>query len=168
MDMATNASVLVEAAQPMGLLLTTGEFTAFASPDWLDPSTIDQYQPMHVKVLPGNTGSVRFANSAFWGPANQTADVQGTGLVGFNGCTFNYWDGGGTGMYALVARGNSSLLVQGCDFQMACATKCNHVQLQEGVSRAVVTGNMVQGEFKVDNKATSDPSRVQIALNVHN
>ena len=65
-------------------------------------------------------------------------------------------------MYALVARGNISLLVQGRDFQMACATKCNHVQLQE------VTGNMVQGQFKVDNKATSDPSRVQIALNVHN
>jgi hypothetical protein len=129
MDMATNASVLVEAAQPMGLLITNGEFTAFASPDWLDPSTIDQLQPMHVKVLPGNTGSVRFANSAFWGLANQTADVQGSGLVGFNGCIFNSWDGGGTGMYALVARGHSSLLVQGCGFQMACASKCNHVQL---------------------------------------
>jgi hypothetical protein len=74
MDMATNASVLVEATQPMGLLITNGEFTAFASPDWLDHSTIDQFQPMHVKVLPGNTGSVRFANIAFWGPANQTAD----------------------------------------------------------------------------------------------
>jgi len=32
----------------------------------------------------------------------------------------------------------------------------------------VVTGNMVQGQFKVDNKATSDTRRVQIALNVHN
>ena len=168
MDMATNASVLVEASQPMGLLITNGEFTAFASPQWLDPSTINQYQPMHVKVLSSNTGSVRFANSAFWGPANQTADIQGTGLVGFNGCTFNSWDGGGTGMFALVARGNSSLMVQGCDFQMACAKACNHVQLQEGVSRAVVTGNMVQGEFRVDNQATSDPARISIMMNVHN
>jgi hypothetical protein len=168
MDMATNASVFVEASQPMGLLITNGEFTAFASPQWLDPSTLHQYQPMHVKVLPSNTGSVRFSNSAFWGPANQTADVQGTGLVGFNGCTFNSWDGGGTGLFALVARGNSSLMVQGCDFQMSCPKACNHVQLQEGVARAVVTGNMVQGAFTVDNQATSDPNRVQIALNVHN
>ncbi len=71
-------------------------------------------------------------------------------------------------MYALVARGNSSLMVQGCDFQMICSKTCNHVQLQDGVSRAVVTGNMVQGPFKVDNKATIDPRRIQIEQNVHN
>ena len=94
--------------------------------------------------------------------------MQGTGLVGFNGCTFNSWDGGGSGLFALVARGNSSLMVQGCDFQMSCEKACRHVQLQDGVSRAVVTGNMVQGAFTVDNQATSDPSRVQIGMNVHN
>jgi hypothetical protein len=142
----------------MGLLITNGEFTAYASPQWLDPATIHQYQPMLVKVMPSNSGSVPFANSAFWCPANQTADVQGAGLVGFNGCTFNSWDGGGSGLFALVARGNSSLMLQGC----------RHVQLQDGVSRAVVTGNMVQGAFTVDNRATSDPSRVQMGMNVRN
>ena len=41
---------------------------------------------------PGNQGAVKFANSAFWGPASQIAVTGGTGTVSFTQCHFDSWD----------------------------------------------------------------------------
>jgi hypothetical protein len=76
MDLATNASVLVEQSQPMGLLITNGEFTAFCDADKsFCPS--EAVSPRQVVVKNTNVGAVKFVNSAFWGPADQIAQVDG-------------------------------------------------------------------------------------------
>ena len=93
MDAATNASVQVDqsqvrfslhlsrfgveaevtdrwAAQPYGILITNGEFTAFCdvAHGFCPPHTPDgsQFAPVHVRVLPGNQGAVKFITSSFW------------------------------------------------------------------------------------------------------
>jgi hypothetical protein len=69
-DLMTNASVMVEQAQPMGLLITNGEFTAFCD----TPAHIfcqgpgANRSPVHVRVGAGNVGAVKFTSSSFWGP----------------------------------------------------------------------------------------------------
>lgn len=93
-DMATNASVRVDAADPWGIEITNGEFTAFVSPDWIDPASAP-FDPTEVVVGAANIGAVRFVNSAFWGPANRIAALEGSGTVGFSDCTFQFDNGGG-------------------------------------------------------------------------
>ena len=96
MDAATNASVQVDqsqvrprlhlshglvwrlrslwcdrwVAQPYGILITNGEFTAFCdvAHGFCPPHTPDgsQFAPVHVRVLPGNQGAVKFITSSFW------------------------------------------------------------------------------------------------------
>ena len=41
MDLATNSSVQVDASQPMGLLITNGEFTAFRDPKGIGKQFVD-------------------------------------------------------------------------------------------------------------------------------
>lgn len=84
-DLCTNASVLVEDLQPMGLQITNGEFTAFIDRHWC---SVCSDEPTQVVVAKTNTGAVRFVNSAFWGPAVQVARLYGSATVGFTDCTF--------------------------------------------------------------------------------
>ena len=91
MDLATNASVLVDQSQPMGVLITNGEFTAFCDAD-LTFCPSETADPHHVVVTANNNGAVKFVNSAFWGPAPQIAQVDGKGTVTFSQCHFDAWD----------------------------------------------------------------------------
>ena len=96
-DNCRNASVQVDGSQPYGLLITNGEFTAFCDPG-LDGAALKPggvchgASPVHVLVGRDNAGSVRFVNSAFWGPARLVAEIRGSGTVGFSDCNFNSWD----------------------------------------------------------------------------
>lgn len=96
MDAATNASVQVDQSQPYGILITNGEFTAFCDTahSFCPPNTPNgsQFAPMHVKVLPGNQGAVKFITSSFWGPASAVAQADGIGTVSFTECHFDSWD----------------------------------------------------------------------------
>lgn len=83
-DCCANASVRVQAADPWGILVSNGEFTSFSG--GFGPDVADHTQ---VVTTASNVGAVRFVNSAFWGPSNQIASIDGTGSVGFNGCIFN-------------------------------------------------------------------------------
>ena len=67
---ATQIAVLVEAIQPQGLLITNGEFDSHH----IGTST-------QVVIAPHSSGSVRFVNSAFWGPAEHNAVIQGDGFT---------------------------------------------------------------------------------------
>lgn len=160
MDLATNVSVLVEAAQPMGLLITNGEFTAFVDSQWIDPKAAD-FDPTHVRVLPGNDGAVRFVNSAFWGPANQIAVVDGSGTVGFSDCALVQWDGPkqDQGRYAIQVTGTGKLVLQGNDFQQ----DGNQVHIDSN-AKAVIVGNTVKGDIRIKSKAPD--SHTQIGLNL--
>jgi hypothetical protein len=75
---STQIAFLVEAIQPQGLLITNGEFDSHH----LGAST-------QVVIAPHSSGSVRFVNSAFWGPAEHNAILQGDGFTSFSDCYFS-------------------------------------------------------------------------------
>jgi hypothetical protein len=128
----------VEECSPIGLLISNGEFVSFHGPD-----------PTMVRVGTNNAGSVRFVNSAFWGPCNQIAKIAGKGTVGFSDCTFVQWDRNREGRHAIQAAGGN-LLVRGCEFQE------NKPQVEVGadVRKAVITGNLIKGKLRVANNSS--------------
>ena len=138
--------LLVEQSAPYGLLITNGQFVAFKGPD-----------PTMIEVAKTNTGSVRFANCAFWGPCHQIARVAGKGTVGFSDCTFSQWDAKDQGRHAIEATGGT-LLVRGCEFRQDKP----QVELGEGVQRAVITGNVFRGLERITNHS---PGTVRLADN---
>jgi hypothetical protein len=75
---ATQVAVMVEAIQSEGLQITNGEFDSHH----IGAST-------QVVVGPHSNGSVRFVNSAFWGPTEHNAFIQGDGFVSFSDCYFS-------------------------------------------------------------------------------
>ena len=97
----------IDAADPYGILITNGEFTAFEGPNptevvgmLLSPSHTPP-SSSHSRILSSflsslvganNTGKVQFVNTAFWGPGHQIAVLNGSGTVGFVGCTFCQWN----------------------------------------------------------------------------
>lgn len=134
----------VEQCSPIGLLISNGEFVSFHGPD-----------PTMVRVGTNNTGSVRFVNSAFWGPCNQIAKIAGKGTVGFSDCTFVQWDRNKEGRHALQAE-SGTLVVRGCEFQQSRP----QIALGAAVSRAVITGNLITGKSQIANQ-----SKGQVLLN---
>lgn len=139
-------AVVVENCAPYGLLFTNGQFVSFHGPD-----------PTMVSVEATNKGSVRFVNSAFWGPCNQIARIAGTGTVGFSDCTFTQWDSQAEGRHAIQAA-SGSVLVRGCEFRH----DGNQVELGKDIRRAVVTGNLFTGSARITNGCGA---KAQIANN---
>ncbi len=125
----------VEQCSRIGLLISNGEFVSFHGPD-----------PTMIRVGPNNSGSVRFVNSAFWGPCNQIAKIAGKGTVGFGDCTFVQWDRNSEGRAAIQAEGGN-VLVRGCEFQ----ENKPQLELGGGVQRAVITGNLMRGPQRIVN-----------------
>jgi hypothetical protein len=140
-------SLVVEASQEPGLLITNGEFVSFRGPD-----------PTMVVVAPSHAGVVRFVNCSFWGPCNQITRIAGTGTVGFDDCTFVHWGGKGGETAAIQAAGGS-LLVRGCDFRQDRP----QIELYPGVVKAVITENLIKGLTRIVNRAEG---KVIIANNV--
>jgi hypothetical protein len=135
-------AVKVDQCAPFGLQITNGEFTSFHGPD-----------PTMVDVLPTNSGAVRFSNCSFWGPCNQIAKANGTGLLGFGDCTFVQWDGRHTGAPAILAQGGT-LMVRGCEFKEDKLA----VDVQAGVKRAIVTDCVAPHKVLI---RSADPSVVK-------
>jgi len=151
-DMMSNASVRVEAADPWGILITNGEFTAFVDPH----GGIENTSPAQIEVMATNTGSLRLSNTAFWGPSDNVVRVAG-GTVSLVNCLFNQWDVKNQGLYAVSVTAGS-IQISTCDFQQVG----NHIQLGADVARAVVIGNLFNGTMKI----TNDCKNSQIGLNV--
>ncbi len=131
-------AVMVEQSAPMGLLISNGEFVSFHGPD-----------PTMVRVGTNHVGSVRFVNSAFWGPCHQIAKIEGQGTVGFSDCTFVQWDSRKEGRHAIQVEGGS-VLVRGCEFQ----ADRPQVELGPAVRRAVLTDNLIRGAARISNRST--------------
>jgi len=130
-------ALAVDECAPFGLLITNGEFVSFHGPD-----------PTMIEVGPGNTGSVRFVNCAFWGPCNQIARLAGRGTVGFGDCTFTQW-GGSDGSRAAIQAASGTVLVRGCEFRQ----NRPQVDLGPDVRRAVITGNVFAGPPRINNQS---------------
>ena len=140
-----NRAILVEQAAPYGLLIANSEFTSFHGDD-----------PTMVEVRSTNKGVLRISNSAFWGPCNQIAKIDGQGTVGFSDCTFVQW--GKEGPRAAVQAVAGSVLIQGCEFR----ENKPHILLGKGVARAVITSNLFTGPSQIQNETVKD---VQIGFN---
>jgi len=138
-------AILVEQAAPYGLLIANGEFTSFHGDD-----------PTMVEVRSTNKGVLRISNSAFWGPCNQIAKIDGQGTVGFSDCTFVQW--GKEGPRAAVQAVAGSVMIQGCEFRQ----NKPHILLGKGVARAVITSNLFTGPSQIQNETGKD---VQIGFN---
>jgi hypothetical protein len=110
-----------------------------------------------IEVAEANVGVVRLSNSAFWGPCNQIAKIDGKGTVGFSDCTFVEWGGKQRDRPALQVD-SGSLIVSGCEFRKAL----KHIVLGPNVERAVITGNLFDGPAHIENASRNN---VQIGLN---
>ena len=158
-DLSINASIQVDGLQPEGLLITNGEFTAFRNDDWL-PGSIAQSH--HLIVGEGNTGPIKFTNSAFWGPSRGIAKIEGSGTVGYSQCEFVEWaeQDGVDGEYAFRLNGTGSLSLLGNHFRQ----DKNQVWAEAG-TRAIIANNIYEGALKnggdgnilVDSNMSSDP-----------
>ena len=143
----TQNAVVVNKAAPYGLLITNGEFVSMRAED-----------PVEIIVGPENSGVVQFNNCAFWGPSNQIAKIEGSGSVSFVQCNFVQWDHAKKDLPAIEANGGS-LTVQNCNFQR----NRRHIYLGPDHSSAVIFGNQMKGEVKIENECSGD---VQIGFNV--
>jgi len=153
MDLAYNASIRVDGAQPMGILITNGEFTAFDNKDYC-PSC--NALPTQVFVSssntgPSNSGPIRFVNSAFWGPTDYIALLEGTNLVGFSDCEFVNWDADNKG-YPAIQANQGSIIVTGCDFQQNSA----QIIMESAVTKAVILGNVIKGKANIVSKSSGN------------
>ncbi|HEY0865787.1 MAG TPA: glycosyl hydrolase family 28-related protein [Fimbriimonas sp.] len=132
-------AVSVEQSAPYGLLITNGEFVSFHGPD-----------PTMVDVGAKHSGSVRFNNCAFWGPANQIAKIGGTGTVSFSDCNFHNWK---QDRYAIQAAGGVTM-IRGCEFMQdrphVLATGDARVQVSDAiVPRKLKSRKQERGELRV-------------------
>lgn len=132
-------AVVVEQAQPPGLLITNGEFVG----RWSSQDAVC------VEIGPNVAGKVSLVNCSFWGPIDRCVWMRSpAGQFSANACHFVHWDVRGTGSPALqLDEGRVS--VQGCTF----AQDGTAVQIGEKITSAIVVGNQASGGLLVENLA---------------
>ena len=104
-----------------------------------------------IRVMPTNTGPVKFSNCGFW-PIPTTdfhGELAGTGHVTYTGCHFADWGQKAPATPCIHAR-CAGLTVMGCDFM---AEGKNQLQIDDTVASAVVVGNRFRGGQKVTCQA---------------
>ncbi|MCC6729828.1 MAG: hypothetical protein IT208_10870 [Chthonomonadales bacterium] len=132
---AAQRCIVVEHIQPMGLLITNGQFVAFSGPN-----------PIEIVVEKTSAGSVRLVNCAFWGPAVQNVVFHGQGYLSLSDCYFS------SGMpkhpgRPLIEADNGRIQVRGCTF----ATGEPSIELKPGVVHAIVSENNGAGGVRIKN-----------------
>jgi hypothetical protein len=122
---AAQRCIVVDAIQPMGLLITNGQFVAFEGDN-----------PIEILINPTCNGSVRLQNCNFWGPAVQNVVSHGKGYLSLSNC---YFSGGNPKKPGkpLVEADAGKLQIQGCTF----ATPEPSIRLGKGLQHAIVSGN---------------------------
>ncbi|MHB0960692.1 MAG: glycoside hydrolase family protein [Pirellulaceae bacterium] len=132
-------AILVEQAQPPGLLITNGEFVG----RWSSTDSVC------VEIGPQVEGKVSLTNCSFWGPIDRCVWMRSPfGQFAANTCHFVHWDNHTTGAPALQLDAGKTL-VQGCTF----ALEGTHVLVGPAVRSAILIGNQAESGFRVDNQA---------------
>jgi len=126
--------VVVDAIQPMGLLITNGQFVAFAGDN-----------PIEVEISPTCYGSVRLVNCAFWGPAVQNVVSHSQSFVSLSDC---YFSSGRKSGKALVEADGGKLQVRGCSFDSGEPS----IDLKKGLIHAIVTENNGKHGVEIRNE----------------
>jgi len=141
-------AVVVEQAQPPGLLITNGEFVG----RWSSTDSVC------LEIGPQVEGKVSLVNCSFWGPIDRCVWMRSpTGQFTASACNFVHWDNSGTGSPAIQLDAGKAI-VQGCTFEQENL----HVEVGAKAVSALLMANQATGGFHVDNHAGK---RTQMALN---
>ena len=127
--------VVVDAIQFMGLLITNGQFVAFAGDN-----------PIEVVINPTCKGSVRLVNCAFWGPAVQNVVSHNQSFTSLSDC---YFSTPHDSPNPVVEADNGRLQVRGCSFE---AGNKPAIALRKGLKHAIVSENNGEHGVKVINE----------------
>jgi len=132
--------LLVEQAQPYGLLITNGEFVG----RWGSTDSIG------VEISPKAQGKVSLVNCAFWGPLDRCLWAHGSpeSQITASACNFVQWDNTNIGSPAIQVDSGAAI-VQGNTFAMSR----QHVKIGAAVRSAILSSNQAPGGFKVGNAA---------------
>jgi hypothetical protein len=141
-------AVLVEQAQPPGLLITNGEFVG----RWSSKDSVC------VEVGQKVEGKVSLVNCSFWGPIDRCVWMQSPfGQFTASACNFVHWDNDQQGSPAIQLDAGKSIL-DSCTFGLEGL----HVRIGKQVRSALITGNQALGGLRVENEAGS---RAQLLAN---
>ena len=141
-------AVVVEQAQPPGLLISNGEFVG----RWASTDSVC------VVIGPEVEGKVSLVNCSFWGPIDRCVWMRGpAGQFTASACNFVQWDVGASGSPALQIDAGRAI-VQGCTF----GQENLHVRVGSNAASVLLTANQASGGFRVDNQAGK---RTQQSLN---
>jgi hypothetical protein len=141
-------AVLVEQAQPPGLLITNGEFVG----RWGSEDSVC------VEVGQKTQGKVSLVNCSFWGPIDRCVWMRSpAGQFTASACNFVDWDNHGRGSPAIQLDAGKAI-VQGCTFER----KGTNVRAGREVKSAILTANQARGGFRTENNAGD---RVQTLAN---
>jgi hypothetical protein len=141
-------AVVVEQAQPPGLLISNGEFVG----RWGSTNSVC------LEIASRAEGKVSLVNCAFWGPIDRCVWMRSpAGQFTASACNFVHWDNRGAGAPAIQVDAGRAL-VQGCTFAQDGVA----VALGPDITSAILTANQAVGGFRVENRAGG---RAQIALN---
>lgn len=141
-------AVVVEQAQPPGLLICNGEFVG----RWGSTNAVC------LEIAPGAEGKVSLANCSFWGPINRCVWMRSAaGQFTASACHFVNWDNRGEDAPAIQLDAGRAI-VQGCTFAQDGVA----VAVAPAVTSAILTGNQAAGGFRVENGAGA---RTQLGFN---
>lgn len=141
-------AVVVDDAQPPGLLISNGEFVG----RWSSTDAVC------LEIGPQAGGKVSLVNCSFWGPIDRCVWMRSAvGQFTANACHFVHWDNRGVGSAAIQLDAGKAI-VQGCTFSQENL----HVSVASNVLSAILVANQAEGGFRVENHAGR---HAQIALN---
>lgn len=132
---AAEHCVVVEQVQPMGLLITNGQFVSFNGPD-----------PTEILIKPTCTGNVRLVNCNFWGPHRRCVYSEGQGFLSLESCYFT-GDREGCMDEAVVQINGGKVQIRGCTF----ATNRPSIRLLPNTIHAIVTENNGLTGVRIEN-----------------
>ena len=141
---ASEHCVVVDEIQPMGLLITNGQFVSFSV------AKADQTEPNPVEIVVNEKcgGSVRLTNCAFWGDVKHIAVLKGQSFVSFDNCFISGWGRADEKAAAIDAQAGR-LQVLGCSF----VGERPAVRIGAGVKHAIVSGNNGDRGVTIINEA---------------
>jgi hypothetical protein len=141
-------AVVVEQAQPPGLLICNGEFVG----RWSSTNAVC------LEVGPHVQGKVSLVNCSFWGPIDRCVWMRApAGQFTADACHFVDWDNAGVGSAAIQLDAGKAI-VQASTF---VGNKL-HVAVSSNVISAIISANQAGGGLRVRNDAGK---RAQVANN---
>lgn len=142
-------AVVVEQAQPPGLLITNGEFVG----RWTSQDSVT------LDVGPDVQGKVSLVNCSFWGPIDRCVVMRSPhAQLTLSACHFCEWDVANQGSPAVEIEAGFAT-IQGCTFDRDTA---QHIHVRSGVRSVIVTANQAPGGLRVNNEAGR---KLQMGLN---